>query len=66
MGDHRSNSADSSWGCQVRIRRRTVCQGTVPVDNVIGKAVFIVMPPSRWGTIGNPDVGRYPTDGPGG
>jgi signal peptidase I len=65
MGDHRSNSADSSWGCQQNLST-DLCQGTVPVDNVIGKAVFIVMPPSRWGTIGNPDVGPYPTDGPGG
>ena len=33
-----------------------ICQGPIPVDNVIGKAIFIVMPPSRWGTIGNPDI----------
>ena len=32
------------------------CQGPIPVDNVIGKAIVIVMPPSRWGTIGNPDI----------
>ena len=33
-----------------------MCQGPIPVDNVIGKAIVIVMPPSRWGTIGNPDI----------
>ena len=25
--------------------------GTVPVDNVIGKARFIAWPPSRWGGV---------------
>ena len=30
----------------------------IPVDDVIGKAVFIVMPPSRWGTVGSPDIDR--------
>jgi signal peptidase I len=25
--------------------------GTVPVGNVIGKARFIVWPPSRWGSV---------------
>ena len=61
MGDHRSYSADSSYGCQgLKPEADPSCQGPVPVDNVIGKAVFIVMPPSRWGTIGNPDVGPQP------
>ncbi len=61
MGDHRSYSADSSYGCQgLAPEADPSCQGPVPVDNVIGKAVFIVMPPSRWGTIGNPDVGPEP------
>lgn len=60
MGDHRSNSADSSWGCQgLAPTSGAECQGPVPVGNVIGKAVFIVMPPSRWGTIGNPDPGPH-------
>jgi signal peptidase I len=27
--------------------------GTVPVDNVIGKARFIAWPPSRWGGVGS-------------
>ncbi len=57
MGDHRSNSADSSYGCQgFPPDSAAKCQGPIPVDNVIGKAIFIVMPPSRWGTIGNPDI----------
>jgi signal peptidase I len=57
MGDHRSNSADSSYQCQGQPPGNGAqCQGPVPVDDVIGKAIFIVMPPSRWGTIGNPDI----------
>ena len=32
------------------------CGRPIPADNVIGKAIFIVMPPSRWRTIGNPDI----------
>ncbi len=54
MGDHRSDSADSSYQCQgMPAGAGAHCQGPIPVDNVIGKAVFIVMPPSRWGTIGD-------------
>ncbi len=57
MGDHRSDSADSSYQCQgMPADSGAMCQGPIPVDNVIGKAVAIVMPPSRWGTIGNPDI----------
>jgi len=57
MGDHRSDSADSSYQCQgFAPGSGAQCQGPIPVDNVIGKAVFIVMPPSRWGTIGDPDI----------
>ena len=32
------------------------CGRPIPVDDVIGKAIFIVMPPSRWRTVGNPDI----------
>ncbi|MGH3900748.1 MAG: signal peptidase I [Pseudonocardiaceae bacterium] len=49
MGDNRNNSADS---------RRHVADerlGTVPVDNVIGKARFIVLPLARWQAIDDPD-----------
>lgn len=57
MGDHRSNSADSSYGCQgMSADSGARCQGPVPVDDVIGKAVFIVMPVSRWGTVDDPDI----------
>lgn len=50
MGDNRSNSADS------RYHGGDELQGTVPVDNVRGKAVLIVLPPGRWGTVGSPDI----------
>ncbi len=43
MGDHRIVSQDSR------------CQGTVPIDNVIGRAFVIVWPSARWGTLGVPD-----------
>ena len=55
MGDHRSDSADSAWGC-----RRSVpvsgCQGPVPIEDVIGHAVLIVAPVSRWDWISSPDI----------
>ncbi|MGH4008533.1 MAG: signal peptidase I [Pseudonocardiaceae bacterium] len=49
MGDNRNNSADS--------RRHVADQrlGTVPVDNVIGKARVIVLPLARWQGIADPD-----------
>ncbi|MGH3823012.1 MAG: signal peptidase I [Pseudonocardiaceae bacterium] len=49
MGDNRNNSADS--------RRHVADQrtGTVPVDNVIGKARLIVLPLARWQGISDPD-----------
>lgn len=49
MGDNRGNSADS---------RRHVSDehlGTVSTDDVIGKARAIVLPPGRWGGIGDHD-----------
>ncbi|MEO7125072.1 MAG: signal peptidase I [Nakamurella sp.] len=59
MGDHRSDSGDSSEYCRGLVPSPHVhCQGPIPADDVIGKAVLIVMPPSRWGTIGNPDMTR--------
>ena len=66
MGDHRSQSSDSSYECQglkaagaaafQQSTGETGCARPIPVDDVIGKAIFIVMPPSRWRTIGNPDI----------
>ena len=44
MGDHRIISQDSR------------CEGTVPIDNVIGKAFVIVWPSDRWGGLGVPDT----------
>jgi signal peptidase I len=46
MGDHRADSADSRFHLQDGGR------GTVPVDNVIGRAFVIIWPPSRWNTLG--------------
>ncbi|GAA5120503.1 signal peptidase I [Haloechinothrix salitolerans] len=39
MGDNRGNSSDSR------------ANGPVPVDNIIGKARVIVLPPGRWGVV---------------
>ncbi|MDH6197274.1 signal peptidase I [Mycobacterium frederiksbergense] len=57
MGDNRTHSADSRVHCgnlPADAREGLVCTGdpmpgTVPVENVIGKARFIAWPPSRWG-----------------
>ena len=59
MGDNRTHSADSRLHCTNRpedIQRGILCTGdpvagTIPVENVIGKARFIAWPPSRWGGI---------------
>ena len=48
MGDHRDESADS------RAHVNDADQGTVPVDNVIGKAFVIIWPIHRWATLGTP------------
>jgi len=45
MGDNRTNSTDS------RKQGGGGVAGTVPEENVIGKARVIVIPPSRWGGI---------------
>jgi signal peptidase I len=49
MGDNRNDSADS------RYPGGGGGNGVVPVDNVIGKARLIVLPPSRWGIVSAPD-----------
>ncbi len=59
MGDNRTHSADSRAHCTstpADAQRGLMCTGdpmagTVPVDNVIGKARFIAWPPSRWGGV---------------
>ena len=48
MGDHRDQSADS------RAHIADGDQGTIAVDDVVGKAFVIVWPPSRWATLGSP------------
>lgn len=61
MGDNRTHSADSRAHCTntpADAQRGILCTGdpmagTVPVDNVIGKARFIAWPPSRWGGVGS-------------
>lgn len=44
LGDHRRVSQDSR------------CQGLVPISNVIGKAMVIATPFSRWGSLARQDV----------
>ena len=53
MGDNRSDSCDS------RCQGGGGIRGVVPIDNVIGKARYIVLPPSRWRGVGdhNPQAG---------
>jgi len=68
MGDNRTHSADSRAHCTsvpTDALKGILCtgdpnSGTVPVGNVIGKARFIVWPPSRWGGVGsvNPQQGQ--------
>jgi signal peptidase I len=68
MGDNRTHSADSRAHCTstpTDALKGILCtgdpsSGTVPVANVIGKARFIVWPPTRWGGVGsvNPQQGQ--------
>jgi len=63
MGDNRTHSADSRVHCAdsaADFQSGVRCTGdpnagTVPLDNVIGKARFIAWPPSRWGGVGSVD-----------
>jgi signal peptidase I len=44
LGDNRNNSSDShNWGA-------------VPLENIIGKALFVYWPPDQWGFISHPVV----------
>ena len=60
MGDHRDRSADSRYHCGGAGQDgpdNAACDvkaATVPIDDVIGKAVLIAWPPSRWTTLGTP------------
>lgn len=49
MGDNRTNSADS------RYQGGGGKAGAVPVENIIGEARFIVLPPSHWTVIDDPN-----------
>jgi signal peptidase I len=50
MGDHRGNSQDS------RAYITDQFKGTVPIDQVIGRAFVKVWPVARWGGLSVPDV----------
>ncbi len=50
MGDHRSLSADS------RVHMSDPGNGTIPEDNVVGRAFVRVWPLDRWSTLGVPDT----------
>jgi signal peptidase I len=73
MGDNRTHSADSRAHCTntpVDAQKGLICtgdpmNGTIPVENVIGKAQFIAWPPSRWGgvTTVNPQEGSNSQQG---
>ena len=49
MGDNRSDSCDS------RCQGGGGLRGVVPVDKVIGKVRYIVLPPNRWRGVGDHD-----------
>ncbi|MCE9517142.1 MAG: signal peptidase I [Mycobacterium sp.] len=63
MGDNRTHSADSRARCTSTpqdAKNGVLCtgdpmSGTVPIDNVIGKARFIAWPPGRWGGVSSID-----------
>ncbi|MEJ5919608.1 MULTISPECIES: signal peptidase I [unclassified Corynebacterium] len=50
MGDNRTNSADS------RFHIGDELQGTVPVENVVGKVQSIILPFNRIGGVDDPDI----------
>ncbi|MEU3355054.1 signal peptidase I [Streptomyces sp. NPDC037389] len=54
MGDHRDDSRDS------RAHAHEPGGGFVPVDDVIGRAVVVAWPVSRWATLPAPDTYRTP------
>ncbi|MFD7918606.1 signal peptidase I [Streptomyces sp. NPDC059740] len=59
MGDHRSNSADSRYHLDSAYR------GTVPLDNVVGRAVAIAWPVGHWRRLEEPATFDTVHDPPG-
>jgi signal peptidase I len=65
MGDHRGDSADSRFHCIEDSPTDHKCgtaDTTVAVSAVIGKAVLIAWPPSRWHTLGTPATFKHAAD----
>jgi signal peptidase I len=68
MGDHRDDSADSRFHCAPDGSAGPTganCDAksaTVPISEVIGKAVVIAWPPSRWRTLGTPSTFKHVAD----
>ncbi|MFI5984827.1 signal peptidase I [Streptomyces sp. NPDC051555] len=54
MGDHRQNSQDSRW------HQEDSTGGFVPVDKVVGRAVVVAWPITRWSTLPVPDTFDQP------
>lgn len=54
MGDHRQNSQDSRYHMQDSTK------GFVPVDEVVGRAVVVAWPITRWSTLPVPDTFDQP------
>lgn len=54
MGDHRQNSQDS------RYHQQDSTQGFVPVKDVVGRAVVVAWPVTRWSTLPVPDTFDQP------
>ncbi|MFC8271554.1 signal peptidase I [Streptomyces sp. NPDC057271] len=57
LGDHRSDSADSRFHLEEKD------QGTISVDDVVGRAVGIVWPVSHWRRLEEPDTFAAVPDG---
>lgn len=53
LGDNRNESADSRY-------HLNIASGTVPVENVVGKVIWIVWPISSWAGVGTPEVFNNP------
>jgi signal peptidase I len=50
MGDHRQNSLDS------RYHQNDSNKGMVPASQVVGRAIVVAWPPTRWSTLPIPDT----------